>query len=70
MNKVKGYPSLVKDDQTGVVQNVNQTEFKKAKEAKKRLLDQYNNQQKLEKRIENMESKMDRILSLLESKND
>ena len=70
MQKVNGYPSLVKDGQTGVVQNVNESEFRKAKAAKRRLMEQSLKQQTLEERINSLESKMDLIVSLLESKND
>jgi len=65
MGQVKDYPGLVKDPVTGVVKNTNYSDLKRAKMAKKRILDEINRQKELEERVDTLESKIDTILELL-----
>lgn len=62
MQKVKGYPGFIKDDQTGVVQNTNGSELQKARAVKRKILDSAKRNDELEDRVKRLESALELLL--------
>lgn len=65
MIKVKGNNDLVRDEHSRAIINTDSNSLKKAKNAKKIAMDKIKKEMEFEKRLDNLESKIDLILSRL-----
>lgn len=63
---VEGYPGFVKNPARGTVLNMNTNEISSAKQRRQNRILKKEKEENLEKRVDDLSEKMDRITSLLE----
>ncbi|MDX1532728.1 MAG: hypothetical protein R3230_00820 [Nitrosopumilaceae archaeon] len=62
LTKVKGNDSLARDEKSRAIINTNSSALRQAKKAKQAIINRIEKEKILEKRIENLESKLELLL--------